>query len=472
MSNYILAFILFALPAFTLAQSAPSKSQQEPSGSSVKSRTERPSLAALYQREFAFLDTQKRELEKLLARFDRDTAAKERRLTRQIDGLQQQILALSLEAKRLEEQIIEAQRQQEKREEEAALLKNTLAQAKATLGDYGFPGALLEEADPSEQLARAFELGLQALRQSSSIHTEEGVFFLADGRQVSGKLIFLGNIAAYGVSPEGSGILLPAGENRLKLAPELGGEAMAQALAQGRPPRVLPAFLFENRAKAVELKPEKTFRQVLDDGGPIAWTIAALGAVGVIFAAIRLFVLARAGRKGDLVEQAVEAVHQDKPIPPAIESGKTVYARILQASLSHLHLPEEEWEIAIADALLKETVALERFSGVILVIAAVAPLLGLLGTVTGMIETFEIITRFGTGDPKLLATGISVALITTEVGLMVAIPLLLSGNLLNGWCQNLKNALELAALEVREAAQGARPVDRTEDSPSRRAVEA
>jgi biopolymer transport protein ExbB len=83
-----------------------------------------------------------------------------------------------------------------------------------------------------------------------------------------------------------------------------------------------------------------------------------------------------------------------------------------------------------------------------MVIAAVAPLLGLLGTVTGMIATFDIITEFGTGDPKLLSSGIAIALITTEVGLAVAIPALIFGNLLSGWAESIKDDMEKAALHV------------------------
>ena len=75
---------------------------------------------------------------------------------------------------------------------------------------------------------------------------------------------------------------------------------------------------------------------------------------------------------------------------------------------------------------------IKRGLPLIKVFAAVAPLMGLLGTVSGMIETFQAITLFGTGDPKLMAGGISTALITTVLGLCVAIPLLLSHSFLNG----------------------------------------
>ncbi|HQY36049.1 MAG TPA: MotA/TolQ/ExbB proton channel family protein, partial [Pseudomonadota bacterium] len=71
-----------------------------------------------------------------------------------------------------------------------------------------------------------------------------------------------------------------------------------------------------------------------------------------------------------------------------------------------------------------------------------------LGTVTGMIQTFDVITEFGTSDPKLLSGGIAIALVTTEQGLMVAIPCLLLGSMLNGWAESIKDDMEKAALKV------------------------
>lgn len=98
--------------------------------------------------------------------------------------------------------------------------------------------------------------------------------------------------------------------------------------------------------------------------------------------------------------------------------------------------------------ILNEQSRIDRFGSFVMVIAAVAPLLGLLGTVTGMIATFDIITEQGTGDPKLLSGGISEALVTTMIGLVVAIPLLLLGNLLSGWAQNIKDSMEQSALHI------------------------
>jgi biopolymer transport protein ExbB len=100
--------------------------------------------------------------------------------------------------------------------------------------------------------------------------------------------------------------------------------------------------------------------------------------------------------------------------------------RVLTA-VEGVSLDEEELlQLKLDEAVLSEMPALERGNGVIKLLAATSPLLGLLGTVTGMILTFQAISLFGTGDPKLMAGGISQALVTTVLGLVVAIPLLFS----------------------------------------------
>jgi biopolymer transport protein ExbB len=119
----------------------------------------------------------------------------------------------------------------------------------------------------------------------------------------------------------------------------------------------------------------------------------------------------------------------------------------------------------VSEAILHEAPRLERFNATVLVFAAVAPLLGLLGTVTGIISTFDVITKFGTGDPKLLSGGISEALVTTELGLMVAIPALLLGTLLSGRAQAMLRDLEKSALQavnLVQAVESAVPLNREE----------
>jgi len=102
----------------------------------------------------------------------------------------------------------------------------------------------------------------------------------------------------------------------------------------------------------------------------------------------------------------------------------------------------ETLEMKLDEAVLKELPQIEKGLPLIKLLAAVAPLLGLLGTVTGMIATFQSITLFGTGDPKLMAGGISQALITTVLGLVAAIPLLFMHNIVNGRSKRLIQILD------------------------------
>ena len=105
-------------------------------------------------------------------------------------------------------------------------------------------------------------------------------------------------------------------------------------------------------------------------------------------------------------------------------------------------MDNETLGLKLDEAILREAPLLEKWQGWIKVLAAVAPLLGLLGTVVGMIRTFQAITLFGTGDPKLMAGGISQALVTTVLGLTVAIPLVLLHSLVAGRSRTLVEILE------------------------------
>jgi biopolymer transport protein ExbB/TolQ len=115
---------------------------------------------------------------------------------------------------------------------------------------------------------------------------------------------------------------------------------------------------------------------------------------------------------------------------------------VLTVADKHPELSMETLELRLDEAILQETPRMERGIGMVKVIAAIAPMLGLLGTVTGMIGTFQAITQFGTGDPKIMAGGISMALVTTVQGLVAAIPLILAHSLLQSRFTELSNVLE------------------------------
>ena len=156
-----------------------------------------------------------------------------------------------------------------------------------------------------------------------------------------------------------------------------------------------------------------TLEQRIAQGGPVGAVILVLLAIGAAFAIFKivtLFLMGSAMRKTAKTRKA--------------GTGNPL-ARVFEAYENNKNQDLESLELKLDEQILRESPKIERFNDVIKVLAAVAPLLGLLGTVIGMIITFTAITNFGAGDPKLMAGGISVALMTTVLGLVAAIPLLL-----------------------------------------------
>lgn len=131
-----------------------------------------------------------------------------------------------------------------------------------------------------------------------------------------------------------------------------------------------------------------------------------------------------------------------------VSTHKGVVARIVRKCLDHSQWERSSAEKAVKEILIEEIPDLNRYLNTLAVIAAGAPLLGLLGTVTGMINLFEVITHYGTGDPKIMAGGISEALITTQMGLTTAIPILLLHNFLRNKRDDLQASMEKSAIRI------------------------
>lgn len=173
-----------------------------------------------------------------------------------------------------------------------------------------------------------------------------------------------------------------------------------------------------------------SFKERIDQGGVVGYVIIALGLIGFAIALYRWIYL---GGVGSGIRRQLKT---DTP------NTKNPLGRILSVYDDNKDIDTETLELKLDEAILKEAPKLEKWQGGIKVLAAVAPLMGLLGTVTGMIATFQAITLFGTGDPKLMAGGISQALVTTVLGLVVAIPLVLLHAVVSGRSRSLLEVLE------------------------------
>ena len=165
-------------------------------------------------------------------------------------------------------------------------------------------------------------------------------------------------------------------------------------------------------------------------GGAVGYVIIGMGVLGAVVALIRLWALQGVRRR---VRRQLSEEQADARNP---------LGRILAAFEEHRALQPEALGLKLDEAILRETPPLERWQGLVKVFAALAPLLGLLGTVVGMILTFQQLTLYGTGDPKLMAGGISQALVTTVLGLVVAIPLVLLHSLVSSISRQVIEILE------------------------------
>jgi biopolymer transport protein ExbB len=443
--NRLALILLAALAGQSLAQESAPTAAAEPAP--------RVSIEDAYKKEFALLEAQKRELSARVAEVQRNLQNERARLERELATLESRALTARSEAEALSDELVRVEQRSAVAAGNRELVAATIEQARISLGQLGDNRLDSDEfaaSSDADKLQAVFGYAGETLAQLSRIRRETGSFFLADGSEVQGTIVRLGNVAAFGVSPQGAGALAPAGGGRLRLWSQPAAES-ANALAQGRMPAVLGLFLYENPNAAVSEPEAKSVAGEVRKGGLIGYIIVLLGALALVLVVLRAIFLKRAGAAIAPILDGVEGPLRAQRVDDAIAACKRhkgSAARVVTATLRNLDRDREHLEDIVSESILHESTHLSRFGAVITVIAAVAPLLGLLGTVTGMIQTFDVITEFGTSDPKLLSGGIAVALVTTQLGLAVAIPLLLLGSLLNGWAERIKDDMEKAALKV------------------------
>jgi biopolymer transport protein ExbB len=176
--------------------------------------------------------------------------------------------------------------------------------------------------------------------------------------------------------------------------------------------------------------------RVKEDGGIVGYVIIGVGMLGLLLCFWKAFVLYTTG--GKISKQLKnEAANKGNPL-----------GRVMAIYTENPETDIETLELKLDEAILRESAPLETGLSFIKVLYVVAPLLGLLGTVVGMIATFQMITLFGTGDPRMMAGGISTALVTTVLGLVVAIPLTLLHSFLQGKSKSLIQVLEEQAAGI------------------------
>lgn len=309
------------------------------------------------------------------------------------------------------------------------------------LGDHTLEGrlALLDSA-----IGRAESAG--------SVERVAGEALNPEGTVVDGTFLEAGPVSWFLSDDESiSGLVAASPDLRPELVDGTADIKAIKSLAQGQ--TASPIFDPTLGTAVALAETDSSLLGHIEKGGFWIWPILILAAVALLAAIYKWSQLARireirpgvvqsvidALRRGDSEEAAAVASTVRHPARQLLERGIELFR-------SNRHAPREAIEEALYEKYIAAIPPIQRGLSLIAIASATAPLLGLLGTVTGMIETFRLINIFGTGDAKSLASGISEALVTTEFGLIVAIPALILHALLSRKIQGIRNTMEMTSL--------------------------
>lgn len=288
-----------------------------------------------------------------------------------------------------------------------------------------------KELPNMEQLENLWLSVLQEMTESGKVSKFKGQVTNAAGETRDADIYRIGAFSALAdgnyvrYAPEtGQLVDLPRQPDREYLA-------LAKNL-QANPGQLVKVAIDPARGAVLELAMRiPTVSERVKQGGAIGYIIILLGIVGAVMVLTRLWLLRGIGRK--MREQLADMTNF---------RGDNPLGRVLAAAGESPGSSVEALELRLDEAILRETPVLERGQALIKLLIAVAPLLGLLGTVTGMIQVFQSITLHGSSDPRLMAGGIAEALVTTMLGLEVAIPLSFLYSLLVARSRTMVNILD------------------------------
>ena len=293
---------------------------------------------------------------------------------------------------------------------------------------------------------------LEQVQQSLGGYHAAGTTLVdGDNKMVNGTFAFAGPEAFFR-SDDGAvagTVRVREGTGRAVVYPLLEWKpAVAEAYFQGRPGTI---FADASAGKALRLKETKgTVWQHINKGGIVSYAILGVGLLSLLLIAQKIYDLSRmAVDDSKAVQRCLDAVAagHEQDAGQWVRSLKTSTRELFVAGLKYRGETRELLEERLTAVLLRQRLHYERWLPLLAVIATAAPLMGLLGTVTGMVRTFTLITVFGTGNAGKLASGISEVLVATELGLLVAIPTLVAHGFLSQRIQRNLSLLERYALE-------------------------
>lgn len=310
---------------------------------------------------------------------------------------------------------------------------------RAIIDQSAFPGM--------EKLEQMADMLFEEIRSSGEVRTYDGDIVDRSGRETVARILQLGHFTAAYQLPEETGFLLYSDTSQrffaLSKLPDFRDKHLLKQYMAGNAESV-PIDISKGGALR-QLTHRTNLWERIRSGGPLVWPILAIGVLALLIILERFFYLNRNNINADGLMHAIRRAVADNEWKAcrtlcSPKHPKPI-ARVLAAGIEFRSAGREDMENVLQEAVLREIPKLERFLSTLGMLAAIAPLLGLLGTVTGMIATFDIISWFGTGNARAMAGGISEALITTQTGLFVAIPGLYMLNFLNRRATALKHRI-------------------------------
>ncbi|OEU84408.1 MAG: biopolymer transporter ExbB [Desulfobacterales bacterium S5133MH4] len=296
------------------------------------------------------------------------------------------------------------------------------------------------------------DLFFHEMALSGEVVLRKGAFVDRSGAEQTGDILTIGKFtAAYTTGKETGFLNYSEGSHRffaLSALPSWSVRRNLKKYMEGKTDDV--TLDFSNGAALKQITHRCTLMDQIRNGGPIVWPILILGLVALVIGVERTIFLKGVHANADRVmgrvnELALEGKWRECDDMVKDEKSLPVY-NILKAGLNARGEERETLESVLQESILKELPRLERFLPALNIMGAIAPLLGLLGTVTGMIGTFHVITLYGTGDPRMMSGGISEALVTTMIGLAVAIPIMLVHTFLSRCVEHIVGDMEEKAV--------------------------
>ncbi len=428
-------FLLMAFPAGALAQdwAETGKTVGMVLAEATKNAAQTKNIIATEKRDVAAeKSTLKQSINSKQKRFD-SLKVRYDELLKKEKALQEELAAQAHELKTIDGTIRTAAKQARDQFHES-LTTPEHPERETVLGEVLQPGKF----PGLKGIRDLLTLYLDEMTASGAIVRRTGEFIGPDGMDKTGELVRIGTFTeAYRLKDGTLGFLRPASDGTKLMAVQgepgwsLSSEMNDFFDGKGN---VFPVDISNGAAFTRLAQEQKSTWDWLSAGGLLVWPIILVGFVAMVLVIERFYSLSKIRGNSDRNMKKILGMVSEgewrKCRDFCREQSSFPTCRIIGHTLKYMGNTREIIENAFQEGLLKELPMLERFLPTLNVLAAVAPLLGLLGTVTGMINTFQIITLYGTGDPRMMSGGISEALVTTQLGLAVAVPIMILHHIL------------------------------------------